>query len=272
MNIEHSKLVIPGLTRSWTFCHISDTHVAYAYPDEPDAAREMAEKHAQKWNPIGLLPVDALDQALNYADEIHADGVFLCGDGTDYFSPGTVRYMKERISAAKTEVFYVCGNHEGGDYYKAVADLRACYPDYAPLMQGTPDFWIRDMGEFLLVGMDDSDKKITRGQLDGLNRVLSDGKPVILLIHIPMYTEAIAPPVRAQWGEGGTDYFTLGLDHDTDLSREFCRTVKESDSVAAVFAGHIHLAHTGEFAPGRMQFTSAPAFTGYMRVVTVCGE
>jgi predicted MPP superfamily phosphohydrolase len=272
MNVESTKLILPGLTRSYTFCHISDVHVAYAYPDETPEAREMAEKHAQKWNPIGLLPVDALDQALTYADGIHADGVFLCGDCADYFSEGTVSYLKERIGAAGTEVFYVCGNHEGGDYYKKVEDLRACYPAYAPLMQGTPDFWTRDMGDFIIAGMDNSDKKIRREQLDALKQVLARGKPVILLIHIPMYTEAIDAPVRAQWGDGGVDYFTLGLGHDTELSREFCRTVKESDAVAAVFAGHIHLAHAGEFAPGRMQFTSAPAFTGYMRVVTVCGE
>lgn len=272
MNIEQTKLVIPGLTRSYTFCHISDVHVAYAYPDEPEAAREMAETHAQKWNPIGLLPVDALKQSLDYADEIHADGIFLCGDCADYFSGGTVSFLKERIAETETEVFYVCGNHEGADYYKKVENLRDCYPAYASLMQGTPDFWSRDFGEFLLVGMDDSDKKIRAEQLDALRKMTASGKHVILLIHIPMYTEAIAPPVRAMWGDGGTDYFTLGLKHDTELSQEFCRFVKENEAIAAVFAGHIHLAHEGEFAPGRMQYTSAPAFTGYMRVITVCGE
>jgi len=272
MNIEQTKLILPGLTRKWTFCHISDVHVAYAYPDEPMEARKMAETHAQKWNPIGLLPVDALDQSLNYADEIHADGIFLCGDCADYFSEGTVSFLKERIGAAKTEVFYVCGNHEGGDYYKKVEDLRSCYPAYSPLMNRAPAFWVRDMGEFQIVGMDDSDKKIHPEQLQALRSVCEQRKPVILLIHIPMYTEAIDPPVRAQWGDGGVDYFTLGLAHDTELSQEFCQFVKETKEIAAVFAGHIHLAHAGEFAPGRMQFTSAPAFTGYMRVITVCGE
>ncbi|MBQ2726628.1 MAG: metallophosphoesterase [Clostridia bacterium] len=272
MTIEKTTVRIPGLTKRYTFCHISDVHVAYARPDEPKEAREMAEKHAQRWSPNGILPVDALDAALNHADRIHADGVFLCGDCADYLSDGTAAYLHDRIARTETEVFFVCGNHEGGDYYKKVEDLRVCYPVYADLMYGSPAFWVRDMGEFLIIGMDDSDKNIRREQISALEEQLERGKPIVLLIHIPVYTAAIDPPVRTQWGPGGCDYFTLGLPHDPPLSREFCKLLSQKDNnIAAIFAGHIHLAHEGEFAPGKMQYTSAPTFTGYLREVTLEG-
>jgi len=123
-----------------------------------------------------------------------------------------------------------------------------------------------DFGEFALVGLDNGDKRMQEEQLDLLEQAFQAGKPLLLLIHIPIITEAILEPVRQKWGENGPDYFLLGKETDTELSRRFCRMLADTEApIAAVFAGHIHLSHAGEIIPGRMQYVSSPAFEGVIR-------
>lgn len=273
MTVETTYITIPGLSRSYVFYHTSDAHVACALPEESDEARAIAKKHEGKWSPMGILPVDGFDEALTLADGDHADAIFLCGDIADYYSPGTVHHIRERIRSASTEVLYVCGNHEGADYYKEVEDIRYCYPDYADLMKNSPAFWVRDFGELLVVGVDNGDREIRKEQLEMLEEQFGKGKPILLMMHIPMYIPSLEAPVREKWGENGCDYFTIGRGLNSELTEAFCAAVKRPDNnIAAVFAGHIHLSHSGEFEGGRLQHTSPPSFEGRIRKYIVKGE
>lgn len=264
MTLDTAVIRLPGLSRAYTFYHTSDCHIAFAGPDESLEAREKAQKMTEAWSYTGLLPADAFDQVLRMADEDAADGLFLCGDVADYLSKGTLAAVRSRLENTGTELFYVCGNHErsGAEH----ADSRAFYPAYADLMRGSPGFWTRDMGQFVIVGMDNGDQKIQEEQLELLQRQFDIGKPILLLIHIPILTDAILPDVYRKWGKDGPEYFLLGKQSDTELSRRFCRMLADPFApVAAVFAGHIHLSHTGEIIPGRMQYTSGPTFEGTVR-------
>lgn len=264
MKIETTVLKIPGLKRSYTFYHTSDCHLAVGLPEEGAEAMAKAQAMTDAWSYTGLLPVDALAQVLQMAQEDHTDGLFLCGDVADYLSEGTLGAVKKALNSTGTEKFYVCGNHERSGVQQP--DSRVFYPDYQELMHGSPGFWTRDFGEFVIVGMDNGDKQMREEQLDLLEKQFAAKKPILLLIHIPILTEAIMGPVQQKWGKDGPDYFLLGQDTDTELSRRFCRMLADPEApIAAVFAGHIHLSHAGEIIPGRMQYVSAPAFEGIIR-------
>jgi len=71
-------------------------------------------------------------------------------------------------------------------------------------------------------------------------------------MHIPVLQRDEIP--------GLDDYFLMGLESDP------------SNSIKAVFAGHIHFAAVTEPAPGRKQYISAPGFKKYVRAVMVTGE
>ncbi len=271
MKLETVTIKIPGLSRNYTFYHTSDCHIAYAGPDESAEAKEKAQKMIDAWSYTGLLPVDALEQVLHMAQKDKVDGLFLCGDVADYLSAGTLKAVRERLTGVSTELFYVCGNHERSGVEPA--DSRDFYPAYADLMHGAPGFWVRDFGEFVIVGMDNGDKQMRKEQLELLQKQFEVGKPILLLIHIPILTEAIMPPVHQKWGPNGPDYFLLGQETDTELSRRFCQMLADpSAPIAAVFAGHIHLSHAGEIIPGRMQYTSGPTFESAIRKYVVTGE
>ena len=262
MKLDTTTIRIPGLSRTYIFYHTSDCHIAYAAPDESAEAQEKARKMTEAWSYTGLLPSEALKQVLLIAEEDKVDGLFLCGDVADYLTESTVGAVREALNATRTEKFYVCGNHERS----GAEEGRGFYPAYEDMMHGTPGFWTCDFGEFVIVGMDDGDKLMSEKQLDMLEAQFAKGKPILLLIHIPILTDAIMGPVKEKWGENGPDYFLLGKPSDTELSRRFCRMLADPDApIAAVFAGHIHLQHTGEIIPGRMQYVSGPAFEGVIR-------
>ena len=271
MNIETITLKIPGLKRKYVFYHTSDCHLAWAGTDENAEAHAKAEEMTRFWSYAGLAPADALQQALRLAEADDADGLFLCGDAVDYLSTGSLTALQQALASTTPPKFYVCGNHErsGAD----PSGRQAFYPAYQNLMHGSPGFWSQDFGEFVIAGVDNGDKQIQQEQLDALETVCTKGKPVLVLIHIPIMTDAILDPVRQKWGENGPDYFLLGQESDTALSRQFCRMLADPAlPIAAVFAGHIHLSHTGEIIPGRMQYTSAPTFEGVLRKVILEAE
>ncbi len=262
---ETVSVKIPGLTKSYTFLHLSDAHVAYAAPDAPEDAKTLAAKQTKAWMHGDIPPVTVFENVLAEAKDAGIDALLMAGDCIDYYSPDNAAFMRKHLPSCGTEVLYAAGNHEYGTYTSVPVNRAEAYANLAPVMLGTPDFWVRDFGEFLVIGVDDSTQHVRPDQVAKMKEQIARGLPILLLMHIPMRTPAIEPSVMKKWGTT----FMIGTDEDPDSTKEFCELVKSAENVAAVFAGHIHYEHTGEFAPGRMQYVSAPAFTGFLRKVTV---
>lgn len=262
---ERVTVTIPGLSRPHTFLHISDTHVAYAYDYDSENAKAMAEKQSNAWNQCGIFPIDAFANVLAYADETKPDAILMAGDIVDYYTESNVKYLGEMLSACKTECLYVPGNHEYAGN-AAFDDMRATL---SPMMQGTPDFWVRDYEDFVVVGVCDGTYRFTWAQVEKLKAVIAQGKPILMMLHLPIRSEVLTPYCEKSWW--GCDVTIGGSFHGTDdATEEFLSLVKSEDShIAAIFAGHLHYDHAGEFAPGRMQYVSAPAFTRFVREVSV---
>ena len=263
---ETVSVKIPNLSRTYHFLHLSDAHVAYALPEESEENKAHAQKQTKRWQCADIPPVELFQTMLAEAQEEELDAILMAGDCIDYYSPGTVAFMQKHLPASKIEVLYAFGNHEGCRYSDGPTFLpHEPYRDLAPVMMGTPDFWVRDFGEFLIVGLDDSTQTVSWEQVEKLKAQIARNMPIILLIHIPLRTIAIEPSVMEMWGTS----FMVGTEEDPDSTKAFCNLVTESENVVAVLAGHLHYAHTGEFAPGRMQYVSAPSYTGFLRKVVV---
>ncbi len=262
---ETVSVKIPGLTKTHTFLHLSDAHVAWAAPDASDEAKAIAQKQTSAWMHNDIPPVNVFETVLEETKAENFDAILMAGDCIDYFSTDNAAFMQEHLPSCGTEILYAFGNHERGSYGSPTFAPEDPYRKLAPVMLGTPDFWVRDFGEFLVIGVDDSAKSISADQLQKMKDQIARGLPILLLVHIPLRTPAIEPSVMKIWGTT----FMLGTDEDSDTTKEFCELVKSSENVAAILAGHIHYEHTGEFADGRMQYVSAPAFTGFLRKVIV---
>ena len=262
---ERVTVVIPGVERPYTFLHISDAHVAYAYETDSEGGKALAEKQAHAWNQAGIFPIDALANVLEYADETKPDAILMAGDVVDYFTESNVKYLAGMLSGCKTECLCVPGNHE----YAGNATFEDMRSTLSPLMRGTPDFWVRDFGAFVVVGVCDGTYRFTAEQVEKLKAVIALDKPILMVLHLPIRSEVLSPYVEKSWWN--CDVTIGGTFHGTDeATEEFLALVKSEEShVAAIFAGHLHYDHAGEFAPGRMQYVSAPAFTRFVREVCI---
>lgn len=269
LKIQKAAVTIPSLRNEYRFWHFSDAHIAHAYPEDSEEAHALAEKQAACWATDGKPSSDVFLDVLEEAKKHEAELLLMAGDCADYYSESNLRFLTENLEKAAIPVLYAYGNHEGASYVTNLGDPRKFYPDYAGLMGETPNFQVKDFGDFVLIAVDNSDHNIRQEQLDRLKEQFTRGIPVILVMHIPLSTEAIIPDMEAKWGRNPV-YFMLGTDAEPETTREFCRLVTAEDSpVAAIFAGHVHFMHSGEFAPGRMQYTSAP---GCCWDITVKGE
>ena len=258
---ETVTITIPGLRTPRTFLHISDAHITHAYPGDSAEETDFAVRHAEKWNEAGIPPVDAFRNFLEFAAERKPDAVLFAGDMIDYYTKSNVRFLKEMLADFPVEYLYVWGNHENGSYGLPLPEINEIKADIAPLMNNETDFFVRDFEDFLIVGVRNSSFDITESQMDHMKNIIADGRPILLLMHVPIKTDAFS---KIAWSMFDDETDT------TDRAREFSDLIRRDDSnVAAIIAGHEHFAWSGEFAPGRMQYISAPCFRRFVREICV---
>ncbi len=270
MEIKRTHIQVPGLTKKYRFWHVSDCHIVYAYPDDAEEDQEQAREHAKKWNTNNIPPLEVFGEVLKNAEMEKVDALLIAGDCADFFHESTTRYMEEQFQQKNVDILYVYGNHEGASYVTTIPDTHVYYPYYKNMMQGNPSYWVKDYEKFLIVGIDNSDKKITEEQFSFIKGQATKNIPIFLLMHVPIITEEIITPIKITWGENGLEYFGLGDEKDSDLTKQFCEFVKSEESnVEAIFAGHLHFDHESEFAERRKQYVSAPTLRKYIHEIII---
>ena len=172
----------------------------------------------------------------------------MTGDICDYINGANMRKIDADLKNAKVPFLAVCGNHD-----KAI-DI----PDghvYSALKNPVQTL---DLGDMLLVGFDDSERQITSYQIDRLKEILSQSKPMIIAMHIPVMTEGNKEKL-INCGE----YFKLNHENASAETLEFIEILKQNaNKIIAVFAGHLHFANNSEIAPGLTQYVSTQGLLG----------
>ncbi|MCQ2432892.1 MAG: metallophosphoesterase [Clostridia bacterium] len=273
MNHEFETLKIKGLKKTYRFMHISDCHIyaRSADNDEVDAKQTESCLEKRSWQATDKTPAEEFSAALALADKENVDALMITGDAMDFYSPGNLQFIKNEIAGIRTEVLYAFGNHEDGHYSRKLKK-EDCYPSLAPLMMGTPDFWVRDYGDLLVIGMDDSSHSFTDEQIEKLRKECERGIPVLLMIHVPVIADGVEGPAKKQWGENAVEYFFLGEGDQNKYpqTKAFVDFVNDSTTpIKAIIAGHVHIANVSTLPGGRPQYLAAPTGTAYARFLTV---
>ena len=269
--IETTIIEVKGLRREHRFLHISDCHVyeesPLNTPEENELIRELTEK--KTWMPGEETTGEALRETLREGMELSPEAILLTGDGIDFVSPGNLETLRGILSETGTELLYVFGNHENGHYFKKLT-RDACYPLYKGLMPDTPDFWVRDYGDLLVAGLDDSGHDVTKKQVAALRETLDRGIPVLLAIHAPLEEPELERKTVEVWGKDGPGYFLVGEnpERDRDKTGEFYRlAAREKTALCAVAAGHVHFPYCGTLPNGVRQYVADGSFMEYARLL-----
>lgn len=176
------------------------------------------------------------------------DALVMAGDVCEYISGANFRTMEREMAKLRVPTMSVCGNHERAE------DIPEGY-----LFSGMASpVQILDLGDMYLFGIDNSRKQITADQLNSLKALLGEGKPVIIVMHIPVRTEGNA----VQFEKCG-EYFQL---NDSKASPEVYELLdiigENAEQIPAVLAGHLHFASNSEITAGVMQYVSSQGILG----------
>lgn len=241
------------------------------------------------WNRKGTFDVDydgcAEDyflQALEYA-KTNGMPVLCTGDVIDFFSPENFEFIDKHLSGA--DYIYAAGNH---DFCHMLGQAKEDYAykwekisEIAPHIKNNMYFFSRIVDGVNVVILDNSYYFITDGQIEALKAEAARGYPIILAMHVPLYTERTALCGM----EGGEPAYVVAASQEllSSYSEErrlqqapdaatlrAVEYIKNEPMIKAVFAGHKHLNIEDMLNERLPQYVTHGSFAGYVREITVC--
>ena len=279
-----ATVTIPGLTKEYTLLQLSDMHAsAYTTEESKAMSAERRSYIAGRRNAFTdgfMLSEERMPYMFDYANQINADLVLLTGDIIDFPSELNLSLMQQSIESMKAPALFALGNHDWcyADDYLSAGAAAEYIPKLNALSAGEPadDPYVKyvEFDEFMVVSVDNSTDSVTAQTVDKFLELCEKGKPIILMLHVPLHVDSMVQDCTKVWGKD------LGMGGDTgvcawspDVQRFYHAVAEDENSpVVAVFAGHVHFNHEDALPNGVMQYVTSTAYTGDCRVITVKGE
>lgn len=236
---------ISGLSKEYKFLYITDAHLILLDGTENENVKEYAMERMAGFAHDNALPIEEqFEMWLSEAEKEQVDTVLLGGDTIDFPSDANINYLDEHLSALKIPYMYTPGNHDWTYPWEYMTEYaRNNYlPLLSPYMQSDPAVSQMDFGEFIIVSVDNSTNQIAPEALEMYKEILQKGKPVIVMLHVPLLTQSVLTKAKEARDSGvvlgGGNY---GGIYPNEISSEFIAlTTAETSPVVAVLAGHVH--------------------------------
>ncbi|MBR2353911.1 MAG: metallophosphoesterase [Clostridia bacterium] len=239
-----------GATAPFRVLHMSDTHLTEADERDDDRKLALAAQRSKYFARAGIL----VESATEYAKK-EGVPIFHTGDLIDFVSYKNLDVA--RTFSEENDLFMAAGNHEFSLYVgEAVEDAayRAQSLDKVQAaFKNDIRFSKREMGGVNFVALDNSYYLIEEWQLNALKEVVAEGKPVVLLIHNPLYCEALynheivekksdsaylmAVPEEKMKGYSEHRFRQQKADETTLLAYDY---ICSEPTIRAILTGHLH--------------------------------
>jgi len=191
-------------------------------------------------------PVNHFENLIKASSD--GDVLLLAGDIMDYINGANVRCVDAMLGKISVPYLYVPGNHE------AVEKL----PDSEVFKRVKKPVQIIEMDDMIILGLDDSKREITAEQNEIIEKTLKIGKPIIILMHVPIMTSGNEEQLR-ECGE----YFYINYEGAPEENYRFINIIKDNaDKIIAVFTGHLHFKNMSEITPNVTQYVSSQGIVG----------
>ncbi len=250
----------PAITRPFRVLVVADTHL-FTDDDRGEPYRQYSERMAKAYNQTihfqtgaPTNPEQSFAAALKLGQESNVDLLVLVGDIFSFPSEAAIDWVCDALARADLPYLYTAGNHDW--HYEgmegSLETLRATWTEnrLKPLYQGNhPLMAAYDVHGIQFLAIDNSLYQIQPAQLDYFRKYVSDGSPMVLMLHIPLF----APGRPVGFGCGHPDWGAKS-DRNHELERrpkwpesghsqvtmDFHREVFSAPNLLGVFAGHIH--------------------------------
>lgn len=271
MTVCTYRIPVPG-TKPVRLFQIADTHLACADSLSDPEEKALAEKQTAAWErvrpgfpqkygePFGKeRQIPAFQHYVNLMQRAsEGDAVVMCGDIMDYVSGGNLRAAEHGIRECGKPFIAVCGNHEDpGDI------PQGC------LLSGMRDpVQTLQVGDFQIIGVDDSRRTVTKAMISHIDSLLSSGRKTVIAMHTPVMNTAN----RDILTRAGA-YYALNYDGCPESTAEFIDLITDGASpVVAVLTGHLHFGIVTPLREGLYQYGVSQGIAGNMNEFILGGE
>jgi len=270
------EIVIPGVEREYEFLFLTDLHVAIKTREEVGPYGSADERIAAFANPKGTVSAKQLPQWISYANDEEFDAVLMGGDMIDYYSEANEAYFEEQVADLEVPYLFTIGNHE---LFLPWEDVVAEDADiYGWFVNENRAFQVLEYEEFVICAIDNEAYDVNEVSLAAMKKWLEENpdKPMILLAHVPFYTEedkALLETSVSVWGQPLVIGTGEGTRDTTMVSREFLDLILGEESpVVAIFTGDNHFYHKGNLTEDIVQVVGAPAYAGDGMIIRIKGN
>ena len=266
LRFDQANVKIPGLKKTYRFLWLSDLHVMAQDVSEIEKKWQPAmifRRDKRFNNPVSKLPPAKVWKKLPaILNNSKADALFFGGDICDTGSVANLKLLAEGFKELKLPFIYLREDHDFSPWHLVKKD-KSEQAKISRSIDGHPDVASIEYDDLMVIGIDNSVYNITPKALKKFKALLAGGKPVILLIHVPLCPpEASALAKSSVWG---------GRKKMLKTTREMWNLVIAPNSpVKAVFCGHLHgKGRQDDLTPVLPQRVFKAAFEGYIGTITV---
>ena len=184
-----------GATQPFSVLHISDTHLTFANPDEPENVQKYRRNRTELF---GKRQYEALKDSIRWA-KINADYLIHTGDLMDFVSEGNLIAVREAFGPDAGNVFGSIGNHEYWTPVEPRPSHAECFSKCSKAYPYNLHFGSQVINGVNFVSIDDAHNDVTQDQVEAFAKEVTKGLPIILLMHVPFPTPRIVEATRKYW-------------------------------------------------------------------------
>lgn len=278
MDILKSQLDL-GLVQPIRILQVSDCHLSGCCEEDSEKAKAKSKKKTAEFlkETGGVTQEQRLKEALDLSAEY--DALVLTGDIADSPSRANLELLASMLEGRR--YLYTFGNH---DYYtydsdSGNADDRERFlDDFLRFLPCDPTMDSLQVGGVNLVALDDSLAQFSALQLEFLKAEAAKGLPILLFLHLPLYSPTFVPQAYEWWDSSmcvGTPADVLAAHGETDPKmRAEAETllmldyIREEPLIKAIFASHLHFSDEANVL-GKPQFVNKPCYLGSAREILI---
>ena len=189
-----------GLAQPVRILQVSDSHLSACCDEDSEKAKEKSKKKtaAFRREAGGVTQEERLAEALELAEDY--DALVLTGDIVDSPSPANLQTLAGMLEGR--HYLYTFGNH---DYYTYDSDSGKAedrdrfLDEFLRFLPCDPTMDSMEVGGLNLVALDDSLAQFSELQLEFLKAEIAKGLPILLFLHLPVYSPTFAPQAFEWW-------------------------------------------------------------------------
>ena len=278
MDILKSQLDL-GLVQPVRILQVSDCHLSGCCEEDSEKAKAKSKKKTAEFlkETGGVTQEHRLKEALDLSVEY--DALVFTGDMADSPSRANLELLASMLEGRR--YLYTFGNH---DYYtydsdSGNADDRERFlDDFLRFLPCDPTMDSLQVGGVNLVALDDSLAQFSALQLEFLKAEAAKGLPILLFLHLPVYSSTFVPQAYEWWDSSmcvGTPVGVLAAHGETDPKMpaeaetlSMLDYIREEPLIKAIFASHLHFSDEANVL-GKPQFVNKPCYLGSAREIFI---